>query len=39
MSILGTVFILLASLLAVFPGTVKSGSALFVIGLWLIYRG
>lgn len=39
MSIFGTVFILLASLLAVVPGTVKPGSALFIIGLWMIYRG
>ncbi|WP_256468107.1 hypothetical protein [Bradyrhizobium sp. 137] len=39
MSTPGFVLVMLATLLSVVPGTVKPGSALFVIGLWLVYRG
>lgn len=39
MSALGTISVLLASLLSIVPGATWPASVLFVAGLWMVYSG
>lgn len=39
MSALGTISVLLASLLSIIPGATWPTSVLFIIGMWMVYSG